>query len=187
MTNAFLRFAPKALGAAIISASLSGCLLTSPYWNQVFSDHTKPIPMQAWTTDKTKQIKFECAQSFHGGLYPSAGSASWVLVANVGPQSQPLLDSFGSKIYGASKFAPLPAACWRKDPGNDQWYAAVRATQGSGASAVSYSTFDKAGLACLGQQNGQATSWFGWITKDCTKTYSGSSNDIPYVIFRAPV
>lgn len=171
-------------GAAAVM-SLTGCLLTSPFWNQEFSDHTKPVPLQAFTTDKSKPVKFECAKAFHGGLYPSEGSASWVLVSDVSPQSEPLLDSFGAKVYGASKSTALPAACWRQDPGNNMWYAAVRATQGAGASLVKYKTFSKAGLECLGHETGKGTSWFGYMGKGCTQTYSGSSTEIPYVIFRA--
>lgn len=178
--------AAKVVGTAAALLSLNGCLLTSPFWNQEFADHTLPIPIQAFTADKSIQVKFECATAFHGGLYPSEVSADWVLVGNVTPQSQPLLDPLGGKIYGASKSGALPAACWRKDPGNDIWYAAVRATQGSGGSLLKYRTFNKAGLECLGRENGQATSWFGW-GPDCIQNYSGSTTFIPYVIFRSPV
>lgn len=180
----FRRNCTKVLGAATAMVALSGCLLTSPYWNQEFDDHTAPIPLQAWTTNKSKPVKFECAQAFHGGLYPSAGSAAWVLIANVNPQTQPLLDPEGAKVFGASKFTALPQACWRLES-NGLYYAAVRATQGTGSDKVSYSTFSKVGLECLGRENGKAASWFGWLTKNCATTYSNSSTQIPYVIFRA--
>ena len=176
----------RIVGVTAALLTLNGCLLTSPYWNQQFSSHTAVVPLQAWTTDKTKQVKFECAKAFHGGLYPSAGTASWVHISTVGPQQQSLKDSFGAKVYGAGKKTALPASCWRQDPGNSVWYAAVRATQASTSGTVSYQNFNKAGLECLGQKNGKATSWFGWIGKGCVATYSGSTTPIPYVIFRAP-
>lgn len=175
----------KTLGAASALIALSGCLLTSPYWNQAFDDHTAPVPLQAWTGDKTKPVKFECAQAYHGGLYPLPSQVNWVQVADVNPQQQPLLDSKGAKIFGASKLTALPAACWRLDGGNGLYYSAVRATQGTGSSKVAYKTFSKPGLECLGRENGKAASWFGWTNKGCTKTYSDSSTEIPYVIFRA--
>jgi len=184
-TNVFMSSAVRAIGAVIVLVTLSGCLLTSPYWNQEFDDHTAVTPLQAWTTDKTKRVKFQCAKAFHGGLYPSAATATWVLVTKVNPGQQPLNDSFGGNIYGAGIKTALPASCWRLDPGNSLWYAAVRARQGSGSSTVKYQTFNKAGLECLGHENGKATSWFGWITKGCVQTYSGSTTPIPYVIFRA--
>jgi hypothetical protein len=167
--------------AAAILLMLNGCLLTSPYWNQEFEDHTDAISLQAFTTDKSVKVKFECAKAFHGGLYPSAGTASWVLVANVTPQSQALLDPIGGRVYGAGKHTALPSACWRFDPGNSLWYAAVRATQNSpvlGTEQNYFHTFDKAGLECLGEENGKAASWFGWFGDNCeTGTY--------YTIFRA--
>lgn len=175
----------KVTGAAIAALTLNGCLLTSPFWNQAFVNHTAKVPIQAFTTDKSKQVKFECAKAFHGGLHPSPASASWVLVAKVSPQGQALLSPLGGIIYGASTSTTLPAGCWRQDGGNDLWYAAIRATQGSGGSILKYNTFDKIGLECLGRENGKITSWLGWIGKGCTKTYSNSNSNIPYVIFRA--
>jgi hypothetical protein len=154
-----------ALGVAATPLILSGCLMTTPYWNQEFADHTKAVPFQAFTTNKSIQVKFECAKAFHGGLYPDAASATWVLVGNVTPQGQPLLDSDGNSVYGARKSAVLPAACWRFDPANSIWYAAARATQGAGQDP--FFTFDNAGLECLGRENGKAASWFGWIGKGC--------------------
>ena len=172
----------RAAGGVAAVLSLTGCL-TSPYWNQKFPNHTSSVPLQAYTENKTTQVKFECAKAFHGGLYPDEASVSWAFVANVSPQTQPLLDSVGNKIYGASKSTTLPAACWRKDA-NQIWYAAVRATQGSGSSLVKFRTFSKTGLECLGREVGKAANWGGWIGKGCTATYSGGT-EIRYVIFHA--
>lgn len=144
--------------AAAIVVMLNGCLLTSPYWNQQFRDHTKAIPLQAFTTNKSVPVKFECAKAYHGGLYPSAASANWVVVAKVNPQSQALWD---------------PTR-------NSRWYAAVRATQNPviGTEQNYFHTFDKAGLECLGKEDGKATSRFGWFSASCQ---SGAQ----YTIFRA--
>ena len=158
-------------------ALLNGCLLTTPYWNQEFEDHTEAVPIQAFTIGKTVKVRFECAKAYHGGLYPEPTTATWLLVAEVLPQAQALRDSDGAKVYGAGVSKSLPAGCWRFDPGNSLWYSAIRATQGTGESKVEYYTFDIAGLECLGRENGKAASWFGW--KGCEK--SGAK----YVIFRA--
>lgn len=156
---------------------LHGCLLTSPYWNQEFSDHTAAVPLQAWTTDKTKTVKFECAKAFHGGLYPSAGAATWITIDNINPQQNGLRDSYKALVYGAGKTSALPSGCWRQDPGNSIYYAAVRASH-MGSSKVEYHTFTKTGLECLGRENGKAASWFGWLNKGCQSAPK-------YVIFRA--
>jgi hypothetical protein len=156
-------------------------MLGSPYWNQEFEDHTEAIPLQAFTSNKTAAVKFECAKAFHGGLYPSSGTATWIVVANVNPQSQALLDPSGNKVYGAGKSKTLPGSCWRLDPGNSLWYSAVRATQNTtviGTSQKYFHTFDKAGLECLGTENGKARSWFAWFGQSCQ---SGAY----YTIFRA--
>jgi hypothetical protein len=177
---------PRACKLALIAAVttlLSGCLLESPYWNQQFEDHTEAIPLQAFTSKADLQVKFECAQAFHGGLYPDASTATWITVANVTP-SKALFDPKGNKIYGAGISKVLPSSCWRQDPGNSVWYSSIRATQVNGSNTIKFMTFDKAGLACLGQKVGQSTSWFAnWTT--CAVTYSNSTSKIPYVIFRA--
>ncbi|HEX9876314.1 MAG TPA: hypothetical protein VGC50_06650 [Gammaproteobacteria bacterium] len=170
----------RTLVAATGVMMLNGCLLTSPYWNQEFEDHTDAIPMQAFTFDASEQVRFECAKAYHGGLYPSATTATWVLVGNATPQSQPLLDSYSAGVHGARRLSTLPATCWRFDPANSIWYAAVRATQNElVADGQNYFyTFTKAGLECLGREVGKAASWTGWIGKSCTASQY-------YTIFRA--
>ncbi len=175
-----VKTAIKLLGVGIAMLSLSGCLLTSPYWNQEFSSHTNQIPLQAWTTSSTQAVTFECSPAYHGGLYPYWGP-TWSAVTTVSPDLPGALDNAGSRIYSVSYKAVLPGSCWRQDPGNGIWYAAIRAVQNGNE----YNTFDITGLECLGRENGKAASWFGWIGDGCTKTYSNSNNNIPYVIFRA--
>lgn len=168
-----------------VAASLSGCLLTSPFWNQVFSSRTTNVPLQAFTTDNSKNITFQCAHAFHGGLHPSENTAIWTTVTTVTPASTGAYDSNGTLMYSASASQVLPAVCWRQD-GNGQWYSAIRAQQGSGSSITTYNTFTQAGLECLGTEVGKAANWLAWIGKGCAQTYSNNNNPIPYVIFRAP-
>lgn len=177
--------AVKLAGVATAVASLNGCLMTSPYWNQELSSHTDEVPLQSWTTNKNFIVKYECAKAYHGGLYPSPGSAVWVQIDTVNPTQQSLKDSFGAKVYGAGIKRVLPASCWRQDPANSVWYTSVRATQTTNSGTTTYKNFDKTGLECLGTEVGKATSWFAWLNKGCVKTYSGSSTSVPYVIFRA--
>lgn len=168
--------------AALLTAgfALSGCLLTSPYWSQDMNDHTKAVPMQAWTTNKNVQVTFECSKASHGGLYPYS-SGNWMLVANVNPQQSASWDPLSAGIYSAGKKQVLPASCWRQDPANNVWYTAIRARQGTNE----YKVFTESGLECLGEENGKATSWFGWLVPGCDLKYSGSSTSIPYTIIYA--
>lgn len=171
------------MGVLMLLPALSGCLLTSPFWNQEFSTHTEAIPLQAFATSTANPVKFECAKAAHFGLYPSADTASWVTVANVPPSTSGSYDPLGNRIYSAGIKTALPTSCWRQDPANSIWYAAIRATQlTTSGSTTQYQTFNKSGLECLGREIGKATSWVGWISKNCVATYSGSSTSIPYVI-----
>jgi len=163
---------------------LSGCLLESPYWNQAFSDHTAAIPIQTFTSVKSSAVKIECAKAYHAGLHPSESSATWLFVDNLTVQSQALLDPLGGKTYGAGKMKVLPSGCWRFDPANSIWYAALRASQTTSIGTSTFVTFAKSGLECLGTKIGQGTSWFAnWGS--CTRKYSGTQDPVKYVIFHA--
>lgn len=189
LTNPLPRITGNGVLRTIIATTsvslLSGCLLTSPYWNQVFDSHTDSIPMQAWTTIQGGTVKFECAQAGHGGLYPF-GSPVWHTVANVSASNSPSYDPSGTAVYSAGLSQPLPATCWRQDPANSQWYSAVRASHQNSGNTTFYYTLDKAGLECMGEENGKAESWFGWLGAGCYLTYSNSNTYLPYVIIRSP-
>lgn len=163
-----------------VLSSLSGCLITSPYWNQQFSSHTGQIPLQAWTTSTSAPIVFECATAFHGGLYPAFSTPTWHHVASVTPDSPGVLDPAGNRIYSAARLGTLPSQCWHQDS-NNLWYSAIRATR----NGSEFMTVDADGLECVGQENGDAASWFGWLGQGCHMTYSNTGNSVPYVIFRA--
>lgn len=175
----------KVVSVSLLLSALSGCLFTSPYWNQSFTTHNTAIPIQAWVTNNSLPVKIECANAFHGGTYPPFETPVWNFVTTISPQTSPSYAPTDGPMYGAGVKMVLPASCWHLDEGNNIYYTALRATQGTGGSQIEFKTFDKTGLECLGRENGKATSWFGWLTKDCTMTYSGSSTSIPFVIIYA--
>jgi len=174
------------VAAVAILPMLSGCLLTSPFWNQAFSSRADKIPIQAYTTSNATQVKFECAKAGHYGLYPVGGPVVWLPVANVTPGGASY-DTQGNVVYSAGLNMTLPAACWNGDAAYSpvKWFTAIRATQLISGSTQEYKTFTKTGLACLGKENGLTATWFGWIGKNCTATYSGSTTEIPFVIINA--
>lgn len=168
-----------------VALALPGCLITSPYWNQVFDSHTDKVSMQAWVNDKTLTVKFQCAQAYHGGLYPFGGTPTWHLVQNVAVSDTPIYDPAGAAVYTAGIYKALPSQCWRQDPSNNVWYAAVRASHPTSNGPEFYHTVDKNGLECVGRENGKAGSWYRWFTAGCYKTYLNSDEHVPYVIIRA--
>jgi len=182
---AFAKKSSHALLITVALGSLSGCLLTSPHWNQSFTTHNTAIPIQTWVTSNSQPVKIECAKAFHGGTYPPFETPSWSFVTNISPQTTPSYAPNDAPVYGAGVKMVLPEVCWHQDSGNNLYYTALRATQTNGSSTTEFKTFDITGLECLGKENGKAASWFGWINKGCTKRYSGTSIDIPFVIIYA--
>ena len=173
----------------MLAASLSGCIITSPFWNQEFAARADPVPLQAFTTNKTLTVKFECSQAYHGGLYPAFGPETWVNVTSVMPSQQALLDPKGGKVYGAGTSIVLPAACWHAEETQSglRYRSAIRASQTAANGGVSkfIFTYDNAGLGCLGQANGNAANWFSTGVSNCAEKYSNTGNAIPFVIFSA--
>lgn len=169
--------------ALLCSTFLSGCLISTPFWNQEFASHTDKIPIQGWTIYAGKTVKIECSKAGHGGLYPFGGPEVWSFVANLTPSTSPSYDTVGNITYSLSRYQTLPSACWRKDPANNVWYTAIRATHVlSNGNVANFAVFDKPGLVCMGEENALSGTWFGWLSAGCAKTYSGSSTNIPYVI-----
>ena len=164
--------------------ALNGCLITSPYFNQNFSNHTQPIPIQTWIGSPNKDVRIQCAQAYHAGLYPFGGDPTWVNVTTIKSQGKANFAPDGSATYSAGKSMVLPAACWRKDPANNIWYSALRAYRLDSPSSK-FDVVNLSGLECVGRENGKAASWLGYFSKNCALTYSGSSTKVPYVIFYA--
>jgi hypothetical protein len=170
--------------ASVGGLLLTGCVFDSPYWAQTFATTTTAVPIQTWTTDKTRNIKIECSQASHAGLYPWGGPEVWTLVTNITPSTNASYDPLNGTIYSAGKLMSLPAACWHADGAYSppKYMTALRATQlTASGSTQTYQVFDAGGLECLGREIGKGKSWFAWITKNCALTYSGSTTPIPYV------
>ena len=176
-----------AVGGVLAATSLlSGCLLSSPMWNQSFANHNNAVPLTAWTISDDNPVVFECTAAYHGGLYPPFDPPTWVHVAQATPTGG-ALDSKGVALYSASGNHVLPSpSCWRQDPANNVWYTAVRARQAGAAGPTDgFFVVDAAGLACVGDWVGQSASWLGWLGKSCHKTYANSTTAIPYAIIHA--
>lgn len=169
--------------AGLALATLSGCLI-SPYYGQKFPSRSAEIPFTVYTTSKSKPITIECAKaSAHGGPYN--GDSSYQLVKTIWPSSQGSYDPSGNLIYSASVEQALPSDCYRYYNYSDayDYITVVRVLQDG--SDTSIYTFDKAGLACLGEWIGKGPSWFNWLNKNCHKVYSNTGNTIRTVFLKA--
>lgn len=177
------RMDSKCTAVGTFQLSLSGCI-TSQYYAQIFAYTSDQIPFQLWTTDKTKSFTIECAKANAGGG-PIDGDISYQLVTTVSPEQKALLDPKGNSVFHASKKIALPFACWRNYAYNDgsgvTLITVVRIKQGGSDGAIF--TFDKAGLACMGQHMGLEANWFGW--SNCQKKYINGGGTIRTVFLKA--
>ncbi|MFK7992639.1 MAG: hypothetical protein AB8B87_00780 [Granulosicoccus sp.] len=172
----------KASTVVVALATLTGCLI-SPYYGQKFLSRSEKIPFTVYTVDKTKPITIECGKaSAHGGLY---SGESYQLVKTVWPSTQGMLDPDGNKIYSASTEQALPSDCFRyyNYPDAYDYITVVRVLQNGSDSGIY--TFDKAGLACLGEWTGKGRGWFNWLSKGCYKVYSNTGGTIRTVFLKA--
>ena len=125
----------KAGVLSLVVFSLTGCYLTSPYWGQSFDDRTGSIDFQAWTTDNSKAVSFQCAKATHYGLYGS--SPVWTAFASVSPagpgsfDTNPNSDGHNMRVYSVARRTAVPSSCWHYDGVYDKWVTAIRAKQGS--------------------------------------------------------
>lgn len=161
-----------------LSFSLSGCLLTSPFWGQTYDARSETVTLQSYTIETGTPVVYQCSKAYHGGLYPFTGN-TWITIASVYPSTHAMYDSNGIEAYTASKSLVLPSDCWHYDNANNKYTSAIRANISGNSSA--FSVFDESGLACLGEEIGAAGSWVAWINAGCALTYSNSSTKIPYV------
>lgn len=171
--------------SVVLGASLSGCLITSPVSNQEFNDTNSQIPIQAWTTQSSKTFRIECTQASHAGLYPwNSSSYEWTTVRTLQSSSTPSYDPKGSAIYSIADKVRIPESCWRRDPTYRRHFTAIRVIGPSPLQSNTeraFNTVDQDGLTCVGRENGLAKSWFGFLTKNCIRTYSNSSTPVTYV------
>ncbi len=159
-------------------ASLSGCLFTSPFHGQSFTDRTTPVPIQAWTTSPNQVVKVQCALSTRFGPTWINPNPDWIQVANLSSSSKGMLDPLGNTVFSAGIEMTLPEGCWELNNSNGIYYTAIRVFTGN---TVFYS-FQEDGLECLGKMIGQTTNWFGWNNNCINKTSGGSK--APYVVIR---
>ncbi|MFM2419252.1 MAG: hypothetical protein RL385_3975 [Pseudomonadota bacterium] len=175
--------------AAIVSCLtlIGSCAITSPYWGYVPASTSAPIPFQTWGFN-TGTRYVECANDTGGHGNPAAGEASYIPVTTLYPTTQPSLDSQGGAIYSASKSVPLPSVCWKYfDYGEGYYQANVRVvTLDSAGKKSPLSSFDLAGLECLGRETGRAASWSAYLNKGCEMKYLGTTEQIPYIVLRIP-
>jgi hypothetical protein len=84
----------------------------------------------------------------------------------------------------------MPSDCWDYFGDYDFWQLNVRvwqvqpATTGGGTTKRIFSSFDSAGLECLGSHNGAAASFYGFVGQGCEMTYLGEDTQIPYIVLR---
>lgn len=180
------RFAVKALRLTTLSfavVAVTGCLI-SPYSGQKFSSRSDDIPFTVYTADKTKSITIECAKATaHGNPYN--GDGSYQLVKTIWPATQGMRDPSGNVIYSASTNESLPPDCFRYYDYADEYdfITVIRVLQDGSDSAVY--TFDKSGLACLGDWTGAGRNWFHWLSKGCHRVYTNTGGVIRTVMLRA--
>ena len=174
----------RTLLAAAATLPLSACVLDSPYFGQSFNSTTASIPIQAWTNDKSRQVKIECSKASHAGLYPWGGPENWLPVANVMPSSSPSYDPNAGVTYSVGTKQVLPAGCWHADTAYNPpiYMTALRATQlNSNGATVTFRVFNAAGLECKGLEVGKSRSWIGWLAPGCALTYANSTTPLPWV------
>lgn len=179
------------LAVAGLAVSVStGCVFTSPHWDYVPESTTTAIPFQMWTPVTTSPVVVECAVETSAHGWPVDGDDSYIVVDTIPVSTGPLLDSDGMEMFTASAMLTLPSDCWDYFGSYDFWQANVRVSQevpnifGSGTSTQYFSSFDLAGLACLGQNAGANASWLGHLDEGCEKTYLGTDDVIPYLVMR---
>lgn len=172
----------------LAAMALSGCVVTSPYWDYVPASTSAPIPFQAWTTSNAAPVIVECATATTGHGNPADGEASYIVAASMPVSASASLDAQGVGMYSASANVALPSDCWDYFGSYDFWQANVRISQTAAWSGevrkVVFSSFDLTGLECLGRENGKRASWFGFLNQGCEKNFLGTSTKIPYIVMR---
>jgi hypothetical protein len=161
----------------------SGCVISSPTWDYVPSSTEAAIPFQAWTTSNETPVTLECATDTEAHGSPVNGDASYIHVADLQTADTGSLDASGYVVYSVSGMHALPSRCWKFFGDYGYWQANLRVTQVIDGEMHSFSSFDNAGLECLGRENSKAGSWFGFTDK-CEMRYAGKTDKIPYVVLR---
>jgi hypothetical protein len=167
----------------LLACCSGACAITSPYWGYEPESTSAPIPFQAWTVDKAHPIQLECAQETNAHGAPAKGDASYIHVTDLAFSGAGSMDPSGYQVFSAAALMALPKVCWRYFPEYDHWQTTLRMTQMIQDEKRIYSSFDQAGLECLGRENGKAHSWFGFRDKCEMRDLSGNQK-MPHIVLR---
>jgi hypothetical protein len=177
-------------GAVVLAgAALQACAVTSPYWGYVPASTEAAIPVQAWTSSTTNPVVVECATATNAHGSPDPGESAYIVAANLPVAAGDILDSEANVMHSASGSVTMPSQCWDYFGDYDFWQLNLRVSQvqpapGGGTTKRIFSSFDSAGLDCLGSTNGAAASFYGFVGQGCEMTYLGEDEQIPYIVLR---
>jgi hypothetical protein len=174
---------------ALASVALQACAVTSPHWDYVPASTTAAIPVQAWTSYTTNPVVVECATATSAHGSPSPGESAYIVAATLPVAAGDILDSEGNVLHSASANVTMPSQCWDYFGDYDFWQLNLRISQvqpapGGGTTKRIFSSFDNAGLECLGSNIGAPASFYGFVGQGCEKTYLGEDEQIPYIVLR---
>jgi hypothetical protein len=173
----------------LVGGALQACAATSPHWGYVPASTEAAIPVQAWTSHTTNPVVVECATATSAHGSPSPGESAYIVAANLPVAAANVLDSEGNVLHSASASVTMPSQCWDYFGDYDFWQLNLRVSQiqpapGGGTTKRIFSSFDTAGLECLGSTIGAAASFYGFVGQGCEKTYLGEDEQIPYIVLR---
>lgn len=174
---------------ALAGVALQACAVTSPHWDYVPASTTAAIPVQAWTSYTTNPVVVECATATSAHGSPSPGESAYIVAATLPVAAADILDSEGNVLHSASANVTMPGQCWDYFGDYDFWQLNLRVSQvqpapGGGTTKRIFSSFDNAGLECLGSNIGAPASFYGFVGQGCEKTYLGEDEQIPYIVLR---
>lgn len=177
-------------GALVLAgAALQACAVTSPHWGYVPASTGAAIPVQAWTSYTANPVVVECATSTTAHGSPDPGESAYIVAATLPVAAGDILDSEANVMHSASGNVTMPSQCWDYFGDYDFWQLNLRVSQiqpapGGGTTQRIFSSFDTAGLDCLGSSNGAAASFYGFVGQGCEMTYLGEDEQIPYIVLR---
>lgn len=167
------------------SLFLSGCLLITPYSDQVLSSRTADFPFQAWSSDPGATLKVDCMPTNRYG--PEASShGDWTPVTTVSSSNDASSDLFGRNQYSASKSMSLPRSCWYWNRYNRWYYTSVRVSQDDYGNEdnFEYFTLDREGINCVASSVSTSGNFLQWSNDRCQQRYPGSERSVRWIVMR---
>jgi hypothetical protein len=145
--------------------------------------------VQVWTPYTSPSIVVECATATTAHGSPDPDESAYVVATNLTVSSADHFDSSGQTMHSAAAMVTFPSRCWNYFGDYDFWQINLRVSQivpdgYGGTTKRIFSSFDNAGIACLGREVGAAGNWLGFVGKNCEMTYLGSSDLVPYIVLR---